>query len=46
MMLVLLFALPTPPMLVAWASLVMVPYYLGLTGWLWWRRRSSSPTPA
>src|SRR5262249_16331711 len=34
-----LLTLPGPPMWVAWASLVMVPYYLGLTTWLWWRRR-------
>lgn len=40
MMLVLLFGLPDPPMWVAWASLVMVPYYLGLTVWLWRRRRA------
>ena len=40
MMLVLLFGLPNPPMWVAWASLAMVPYYLGLTTWLWWRRRT------
>ena len=43
MMLVLLFALPTPPMWVAWTSLVIVAYYLGLTAWLWWRRRTSAP---
>ena len=40
MMLVLLFSLPNPPMWVAWASLLMVPYYLGLTWWLWWSRRT------
>jgi phosphatidylcholine synthase len=42
MMLVLLFTLPTPLMWVAWASLVFVAYYLGLTFWLWWRRRAVS----
>jgi len=41
MMLVLLFTLPRPPMWVAWASLVFVAYYLGLTYWLWWRRRAA-----
>lgn len=41
MMVVLLVTLPEPPMWVAWASLLMVPYYLGLTTWLWWRRRSA-----
>ena len=46
MMLVLLFGLPSPPMWVAWASLVMVPYYLGLTAWLWWRRRTAAPMAA
>ena len=39
MMLVLLFTLPDPVMWVAWLSLLMVPYYLLLTAWLWWRRR-------
>jgi phosphatidylcholine synthase len=43
MMLVLLALLPSPPMWVAWASLVFVAYYLGLTFWLWWRRRTPSP---
>jgi phosphatidylcholine synthase len=43
MMVVLLLTLPDPPMWVAWASLVMVPYYLGLTAWLWWRRRAPLP---
>lgn len=50
MMLVLLFTLPRPPMWVAWGSLVFVAYYLGLTFWLWWRRKSAgyvtSPTTA
>jgi phosphatidylcholine synthase len=41
MMLVLLFTLPTPVMWVAWLSLLMVPYYLLLTAWLWWRRRDA-----
>jgi phosphatidylcholine synthase len=41
MMVVLLLTLDDPPMWVAWASLVMVPYYLGLTAWLWWRRRTA-----
>jgi phosphatidylcholine synthase len=44
MMLVLLFTLPTPVMWVAWLSLIMVPYYLLLTAWLWWRRRDD-PAP-
>ena len=44
MMLVLLFTLPTPIMWVAWLSLIMVPYYLLLTAWLWWRRRDA-PEP-
>jgi phosphatidylcholine synthase len=39
MMVVLLLTLPSPPMWVAWASLVFAAYYLGLTFWLWWRRR-------
>ena len=46
MMLVLLFTLPDPLMWVAWASLVFVAYYLGLTAWLWWRRRTATLTPA
>jgi phosphatidylcholine synthase len=41
MMLVLLFTLPSPVMWVAWLSLLMVPYYLLLTAWLWWRRRDA-----
>jgi phosphatidylcholine synthase len=41
MMLVLLFTLPTPVMWVAWLSLLMVPYYLLLTAWLWWQRRKA-----
>jgi phosphatidylcholine synthase len=40
MMLVLLFTLPDPPMWVARVSLIFVAYYLGLTFWLWWRRRT------
>ncbi len=46
MMLVLLFTLPSPPMWIAWGSLVFVAYYLGLTFWLWWRRRSADPALA
>ena len=46
MMLALLFGLPSPPIWVAWASLVFVAYYLGLTVWLWWRRRTAAPMPA
>ena len=45
MMLVLLFGLPSPPMWVAWASLAIVAYYLGLTYWLWWRRRTGALAP-
>jgi phosphatidylcholine synthase len=41
MMLVLLFTLPNPVMWVAWLSLLMVPYYLLLTAWLWWQRRKA-----
>jgi phosphatidylcholine synthase len=44
MMLALLFTLPNPPMWIAWASLIFVAYYLGLTFWLWWVRRTSPPT--
>ena len=40
MMLALLFTMPSPPLWIAWASLIFVAYYLGLTFWLWWRRRS------
>jgi phosphatidylcholine synthase len=40
-MLVVLFTLPDPVMWVAWLSLLMVPYYLLLTAWLWWRRRDA-----
>ena len=39
MMLAMLALLPDPPLWVAWASLIFVAYYLGLTFWLWWRRR-------
>ena len=46
MMLVLLFTLPNPPMWIAWASLVFVAYYLGLTAWLWWRRREAANEPS
>jgi phosphatidylcholine synthase len=46
MMLALLFTLPDPPMWIAWASLVFVAYYLLLTFWLWWRRRSVAPEDA
>jgi phosphatidylcholine synthase len=45
MMAALLFMLPDPPMWIAWTSLIFVAYYLMLTAWLWWRRRSSL-TPA
>src|SRR3954447_7343516 len=44
MMVALLLTLPEPPqqthpqIWIAWASLVFVAYYLGLTAWLWWRR--------
>ena len=41
MMLALLATLPDPPLWIAWASLVFVAYYLGLTFWLWWRRKRS-----
>jgi phosphatidylcholine synthase len=47
MMVVLLVTLPeqvqqqTHPLIwIAWASLIFVIYYLGLTFWLWWRRRA------
>ena len=30
---------PHPYIWIAWASLIFVAYYLGLTFWLWWRRR-------
>ena len=43
MMVALLLALPDPPLWIAWASLVFVAYYLGLTFWLWWRRRALRP---
>ena len=48
MMLALLFTMPNPPLWIAWASLIFVAYYLGLTFWLWWRRRNepSSDGPA
>jgi phosphatidylcholine synthase len=51
MMVALLLTLPDPSQQVhpriwiAWASLVFVAYYLGLTFWLWWRRRSARPAP-
>src|SRR3954447_12801188 len=40
MMVALLVLLPNPPIWIAWASLVIAAYYLGLTAWLWWRRRA------
>jgi phosphatidylcholine synthase len=43
MMVALLLMLPDPPLWIAWASLVFVAYYLGLTFWLWWRRRALRP---
>lgn len=41
MMLVLLAALPEPPMWIAWSSLIFVGYYLVLTTWLWLQRRTA-----
>jgi phosphatidylcholine synthase len=41
MMLALLVTLPSPPLWIAWASLIFVAYYLLLTTWLWWRRRTA-----
>jgi phosphatidylcholine synthase len=42
LMVALLLTLPTPPLWIAWASLVFVAYYLGLTAWLWWSRKTTA----
>jgi phosphatidylcholine synthase len=42
LMVVLLVMLPAPPTWIAWVSLLALPYYLGLTAWLWWRRPTAS----